>query len=40
MITLVTSAYTAIPGTGNIVSRELVSREEGQEILERVERVE
>ena len=30
--------HTAIPGTGNIVSRELDSTETGQEILERVDK--
>ena len=29
--------YTATPGTGNVVSRELDTREAGQDILERVE---
>ena len=29
--------HTAVPAKGNVVSRELDSRETGQEILERVE---
>ena len=34
---IVFTIVTAVPGKGNVVSRELDSRETGQEILERVE---